>query len=229
MKRETIAQIVDDPTVSPPAFASCLPGTDATMSRHQLHHATGHDRAKKCLISQVSVSAAWNNLLWCLRNSRERTVPKNPQISDWSYAWPEAVDLGNVAFLSTRRPEAFATAAARDKRLGRFGLYEVVAAPWAEVAARGFQIEELACGHALGEPGFDTIAPPLVDAIAQEVAKTMDRLGTVIISRVCYEIHFARCGTPIFAHPAIGFRADTTLMEATMDWLQSQLANRLHK
>ena len=81
--------------------------------------------------------------------------------------------LTMAAGVAPGRPEVFTSCAARDAALGDYGPYtQFVRASWNEASAAGFEVQDIAIGHHLGDPAFDLIAPQVLDAVARGMAES---------------------------------------------------------
>jgi hypothetical protein len=91
-------------------------------------------------------------------------------------------------------PEVFASTEARDAALGYFGPYvEFVPATWIDAETAGFLIASVAIGHALRDPSFPQVAPPILDAIASRLED--DDCADVVIHRTRYVVRRITNGT----------------------------------
>ncbi|MBL0403742.1 hypothetical protein JKG68_07185 [Microvirga aerilata] len=140
--------------------------------------------------------------------------------------------MGQTSF-----PEAFASQEARDHARGHInGYIEFVQTTWAEAQAAGFDPSGIAVGPALGEDGFDVIAPMVVSAAVRKMQGTGDtrNIGgtirhparaSITISRVQYEIELGGdseaqvLAMPIYAEPS-----DPSQISETALWLQRAFA-----
>ncbi|MGL3107263.1 hypothetical protein [Bradyrhizobium sp. BR 1432] len=78
--------------------------------------------------------------------------------------------LDAIAGVAPGYPEVFATVEARDAALGLFGPYvEYIPIARVEAEIGGFPFAEVAIGHRLGEAGFERVAAPVLDAIADRM------------------------------------------------------------
>jgi len=140
--------------------------------------------------------------------------------------------MGQTSF-----PEAFASQEARDHARGPInGYIEFVQTTWAEAQAAGFDQSGIAVGPALGEDGFDVIAPMVVSAVVHRLLGTGEtrNIGRAIrhparasitISRVQYEIELGGdseaqvLAMPIYCEPS-----DPSQISETALWLQRAFA-----
>ena len=130
-------------------------------------------------------------------------------------------------------PEAFATAAARDARLGPAHEY-IVFEPttWDQAEAGGFSLADLAIGPGLGEPGFAEIADLVIPAKVEQLLLFGFGGGwssiSVIVDRVDYTVRRDEEGAlSVMASPLYRAWSDEPKIDATMAWLQQAFAARL--
>lgn len=126
-------------------------------------------------------------------------------------------------------PEAFATRAARDARLGPFGAYaRVIETSWGQAVAAGFTASEVAIGHQLGEAGFDRVAKPVLDAVARKMQLTGEP-GMIVIARSRYEVSIGSDGQIDVAGGPLELNVtyDVPIGWATVDWLREAFSARL--
>jgi hypothetical protein len=116
--------------------------------------------------------------------------------------------------------EAFATEAARDRALGRYGqVAQFVRMDWDEHLQAGFDFTDIAVGHAIGEEGFDRLAGALVDAHAQTITRSR-RPREIVLARCRYFVAARHDGgVSVSAMSQFGVNRDDDEIAATMHWL----------
>lgn len=78
-------------------------------------------------------------------------------------------------------PEAFATAATRDRRLGPFcKTAEFLPAYWAEAERAEFEVHDIAIGHGHDELGFHLVSAIVFPALAARIQATGDGVDLVV-------------------------------------------------
>ncbi|MBM6583924.1 hypothetical protein ILT44_27355 [Microvirga sp. BT689] len=141
--------------------------------------------------------------------------------------------MGQTSF-----PEAFTSPEAQDHARGFINEYiEFIPTTWAEAQAAGFDHSDIAVGPALGEIGFDVIAPMVVSAAVRKMQQTgaiRNTAGTIrhparasiTISRIRYEIELGGDNKfqVIAISPIYDGATDTPQTRETVLWLHRAFA-----
>jgi len=102
-------------------------------------------------------------------------------------AGPDGVFLETCGLIPVF-PEAYATAEARDARLGTFhGMVQFVPTTYAAVKQAAFATHEVAIGHPFGDAGFEVVAAVVLAAVADRIEAT-GAIVTVVVDRIRYWI-----------------------------------------
>lgn len=143
-------------------------------------------------------------------------------ISDAVVEW-----LTNTGDMIRGSPEAFANPATRDAELGPHGKYAYfLPTSWAAVEAAGFDLSKTAIGHRLDAPGFNEVAPHVVDAVVRSM--TSDEPATIVIARVRYEVTVWADGQiTVGSLVEFGVAGDEEEIARTGHWLRNAVADRL--
>lgn len=144
--------------------------------------------------------------------------------------------MGQTSF-----PEAFASVQARDRALGFIDTsIEFIPTSWAQAQAAGLEDSDIAVGPALGEDGFDLIAPMVVSAVVRRMHEDGDirnadgaiRLrsrAAIRINRVQYEIEAVGDDTfRVLANPIYDEPANPSQIHETALWLQGVFATEVN-
>ena len=118
-------------------------------------------------------------------------------------------------------PEAFATASARDQRLGPFrGAVDFVPTTYPEIEQAGFAAHDVAIGHRFGEDGFEAVSAAVLPALAARMRSTGDGVD-LIANRVRYSI--SPDGTVLSTYAIFGQRIADDELAGTIAWIVGAL------
>jgi hypothetical protein len=136
------------------------------------------------------------------------------------------------------RFEAFATEHDRDACCGATGHEDVRYAPatMGDLMRDDVSLDEIACGHDIDHPDFESVVSPLFEAamrrlveeLAENRGKTEEELASteIIIARARYSIKATSVGEwiklPISAM-AVFEKGDRDVMDRTIAWLENRL------
>lgn len=155
--------------------------------------------------------------------------------TDWTLDTP---DIRLRLALDYYRFEAFATEHDRDARCGATAHEDVRYAPATigDLRHNDVSLDEIACGHDIDHPDFESVVSPLFDAaMTRLVEELMDNRGKaeeelasteIIIARARYSIKAKSVGEwikfPISAM-VVFEQGDSDVMDRTTAWLENRL------